>query len=72
MIMLVFRGIWPLIAAVLQAGAQFARVSRVCSMYVLQEADVSKFVEAADQVIRRGIEARGTSAVFSGHSKTGK
>ncbi len=36
-------------------------VSRVCSMYVLHEADVSKFVEAADQIIRQGIEARGTN-----------
>lgn len=36
-------------------------VCRVCSMYVLHEADVSKFVEAANQVIQRGIESRGTN-----------
>ena len=30
-------------------------------MYVLHEADVSKFVEAADQTVRQGIEAHGTN-----------
>jgi len=29
-------------------------VSRVCSMYVLHEADVSKFAEAANQIVRQG------------------
>ena len=36
-------------------------VIRVCYMYVMNEAEVSKFVEAANQVIRRGIESRGTN-----------
>ena len=36
-------------------------ISQVCSMYVLHEADVSKFVEAANQVIQHGIESRGTN-----------
>ena len=36
-------------------------VSQVCSMYVLHEADVSKFVEVANQVIQHGIENRGTN-----------
>lgn len=36
-------------------------VSKVCSMYVLHEADVSKFVEAANQVVQQGMEDRGTN-----------
>ena len=30
-------------------------VSRVCSMYLLHEADISKFVEAADKVIQKSL-----------------
>jgi len=36
-------------------------VSRVCSMYLLHEADISKFVEAANHVIREHLQQRDTN-----------
>lgn len=36
-------------------------VSEVCSMYLLHEADISKFVEAADKMIQKSLSDRETN-----------